>query len=937
MYQTGEGEAQPSLDDAPGQRGNDVMSSNPKIPAHAQSIAACTEAFAVDVAQGLTSQLAQERRDQHGANRLVTGGHASWWQIFLRQFTSALIVILLVAAAVAASVGSLGDALTILAIVLLNGILGFIQEWRAERAIEALRDMLSPKAQVVRDGHPRLIDAVDLVPGDVVMLHTGDRVPADLRLVTATDVQAEEAALTGESSSVAKSTAAVEPEAPLADRAGMAFMGTTIVNGRATGIVTGTGMQTELGKIAQMTRTIAREPTPLERKLAGLGRQLGLAAIAVSTAIAVLGWLTGRPLFEMLMTGVSLAVAVVPEGLPAVVTITLALGVTAMARRKALLRHLQAAETLGAVDVICTDKTGTLTRNEMAVTRVWLPSGVLEITGEGYGPDGAILKNGEPATSTTRRAMRRLAKVAALCNNAELLQNENGRWTKLGEATEAALLTLAGKAGFVIARDRGPKRIAEFSFNSRRKRMTVVIAPQDGAPGERQALTKGAPEVLRERFAHVCDGEALRPFDDAARAAFDTAFHQIADAGLRALALAERTLDHDTPLDADTVEKDLVLLGLVGIIDPPRMEVPAAIEEAERAGISVVMITGDAAPTAAAIASAVGLPSARVLTGPELDKITDDELSAAIDAGAVFARVAPEHKVRIVQVLQKRGLRVAMTGDGVNDAPALKQSNVGIAMGIRGTDVARGVADMVLTDDNFASIVAAVREGRRQYQNIQKFVSYLLSSNSAEVLAICAAILIGGPLILLPVQILWMNLVTDGPTALALGLEREDPDIMDAPPRPPREPILNETRLRLVLWTSAYIALATLALFWWCGAQNTQTLAYAQTMAFTGMIVLEKVNVFNFRSLQRPAIDRAFNAPQNNWLWIAVAGSLMLQVAAVYVPPLQVALHTVPLDLIDWLALLVVALPVLVVGWWAKPRAAAGAVEPITRRGATAT
>lgn len=890
------------------------------IKPHAQSGEACLRALGVAPDNGLSQAEAARRLATYGENRFETGQRLPWWIILARQFTSALIIVLFAAAIVSALVGHINDTLTILAIVVLNGILGFIQEWRAEHAIAALNEMLAPRAHVVRDGQASVIDAAHIVPGDIVVIHTGDRVPADIRLISATDLRVEEAPLTGESTAVLKTTAAVDADAPLGERASMAFTGTTVSHGRARGVVCASGMGTELGRIAHLTQKIQREPTPLERKLATLGLQLGLAAVSVSVLIALVGWLTGRGLIDMLMVGISLAVAVVPEGLPAVVTITLALGITAMARKRALIRHLQAAETLGAADVICTDKTGTLTRNEMTVTRIWMASGNLQVGGTGYAPSGAITQGSGALEAAANADLQRLGAVAAGCNNAELFKADNGEWEKLGEATEAALLVLAGKVGRFDAQDMGA-RIAEFSFSSRRKRMSVVVPDNSGWAW--RVLVKGAPELILARCTHVLEGGQARSLDDATRAQAEAAFNTFAEDGLRTLALAERIVPADTPLEADAIEAELTLVGLVGIIDPPRESVADAIKQARDAGIQTVMITGDAGPTALAIAHKVGLAASSVVTGPEMDALSDEDLASKLEQGAIFARVAPEHKVRIVGVLQARGLRVAMTGDGVNDAPALKKANVGIAMGIRGTDVARGVADIVLTDDNYASIVAAIREGRRQYANIQKFVCYLLSSNAAEVIAICAAILIGGPLILLPVQILWMNLVTDGPTALALGVERAERDIMSRPPRPVSEPVLSRERLIVIVATSLYIGVAALVIFWACGAWSHGNLAYAQTMAFTAMIVLEKTNVLNFRTLawHGPG-NRAAPAP-NPWIWLAIAGALSLQLAAIYAPPLQRALHTVPLALTDWLLLLAVALPVLSAGWLAK-RFAAG-------------
>ena len=865
---------------------------------------------------GLAEQEAEKRISEYGTNRIEAGKKEHWYGIFLRQFADLLIWILLVAAAISFAIGEMGDALTILAIVILNGILGFVQEYKAEKAIEALQQMLSPICKVIRDGKEREIDASRLVPGDIVLLGIGDRIPADLRLVEATNLKIDESALTGESASINKTDKPIPKSAPLAEQFNMARMGTSVTNGYARGIVVATGMKTEFGRIARLTSEVERSQTPLQKRLAVLGTKLGILSVAISILVAVVGYLFGKDLLEMFLTGVSLAVAVVPEGLPAVVTITLALGVKAMVRQHALLRRLQAAESLGSANVICTDKTGTLTQNQMTVQRVWLFGGALEVTGSGYDPKGHFAENGKKRAYQKRPDLLELLRTGLLCNHA-MLNKEGDEWHITGEPTEASLIVAAYKAW--LSPD-DSRIVSEFSFNSDRKRMTVVVEEE----GRKVAYTKGAPEVLLERAAWYLDGSEKKPLNDASRERFTKAYSDLAKKGLRTLALAKRTLPQEVKLDADDVEKSLTLLGIVGIIDPPRPEVPEAILTAQRAGIKVVMITGDAPLTALAIAREVGLDTSRAITGTELNEMNDDEVREALGGRVIFARTTPENKLRIVKLFQGEGLVTAMTGDGVNDAPALKRADIGIAMGLRGTDVAKGAADMILMDDNFASIINAVREGRRQYDNIKKFVTYLLSSNTGEVVAIFVNILLGGPLILLPVQILWMNLVTDGLTAVALGLEKAEKGIMERPPRATGETILQWRGVIMVLLLGGYIGSGTLWLFHHylaSGLPQTQAVMLAQTVAFTGIIILEKMNVFNYRSLHAPLPVIGFFT--NPWLIGAWSLTIAAQAAAVYVPFLQSALHTVPLRLEDWILILEVSLPIFIAvelfkwfDWW---------------------
>ena len=834
----------------------------------------------IDAPAGLSSVEARARLERFGPNRLTAARGASAWSILLRQFASVLIVILLVAAVIAAVMGETVDAVAIMLIVVLNGALGFAQEWRAERTLEALRAMLAETATVIRDGHEREVDVADLVPGDHVLLRSGERVPADLRLHRATALRADESALTGESASVTKAVGE--------GRAGMVYTGTNIVEGHGTGIVSATGMKTDFGDIAGMAGDISRQPTRLQHQLSRLGAALGGVALALGAAVIVLGILAGRSFADMAMTGLSLAVAIVPEGLPAVVTVTLALGARAMVRRKALSRRLQATETLGAASVICTDKTGTLTENRMMVGHVWTPAGEVAVGGEGYAPTGNFTVDGAAPDGAVTEAVAALLRAARTCTHARIVQ-EDGAWTCTGEPTEGALVVAAMKAGV----ERAGEPVREIPFTPDRKRMTVLVPGEDGL----HAFAKGAPERILERCALT--GES--------RAEAERAYEALAERGYRVLAVAERGgIDPETPDDA--VERDLVLLGLVGIIDPPRPEVADAIARATAAGIDIVMITGDAPVTALAIARMLGLPAPGVVTGEALDGMDDAALSAALSTGTVFARTTPRHKMRIVGRLQEGGRVVAMTGDGVNDAPALKKADIGIAMGIRGTDVARDAADIVLLDDNFASIVGAIEEGRRQYANIRKFVRYLLSSNGGEVVAITASIAMGGPLIFLPVQILWMNLVTDGVTALTLGLERSEPDAMARPPRVPGEDVIGRTGLAVILAFALYTGSASLFLF---HHMLDQGAAMAGTAAFTLMVFLEKFSVFAFRSLTMPVVRIGMFS--NPWLLVAVAATLGVQGLAVYWSPLQGVLHTValPVEVWGWIAALI--LPVVIV------------------------
>lgn len=823
---------------------------------------------------GLSGEAVLRARKRHGLNELPQLPPPPWWAAVLRQFASPLILILTLAALAAAVLGERIDAIVIGAVIVLNAILGFVQEWRAERALAALTRLLSPLATVRRDGVQQRIPAVEVVPGDVLILSTGDRVAADGQLYLSRNAEFDESVLTGESMPVSKAAGDI------------VFAGTSLVVGSAEAQVTATGGETNFAEIAKLTVGIDRRPTQLQLALGRLAWWLGIFSLAVGGAVAALGLITGQPLLIMMMTAISLAVAMVPEGLPAVVTITLALGASAMVRRKALVRRMQAVETLGAASVICTDKTGTLTENKMVATRFWMAGSLYDA-----GRETVDRINAENQTSV----MQRFVDVAAICTHATRQHDNQNTVQTVGSPTEVALLELTSHLG----KAEPAAILAEEPFSSERKSMAMLVERR----GDRRLLVKGAPEVILGKSTHVALAGSDKPIDDETRAALKEAYENMARSGLRVLALADRVSDQE-----QIEEDNLCLLGFVGLIDPPRREVPDAIARARSAGIRVIMITGDSPVTARAIAEQMNLPSDEVVTGKELDALGDAELVELLQRDVIFARTHPADKMRLVKALQSAGAVIAMTGDGVNDAPALKRADIGVAMGQRGTDVAQEAADLILLDDNFTTIVNAIAEGRRQFANIKKFVRYLLSSNAGEVLALVANLIIGGPLIFLATQILWMNLITDGVTAVALGLEKKEADQMQQPPRQPNEPILGRAGFLMILCFGLYTGGASLFLFYTYLPVDP---FLANTLAFTAMVVFEKMSVFAFRSFTTPVTLLGWGS--NRALILALISMLGLQVAAVYVPFFQTMLHTVPLGVEHWQWIAILALPLVIV------------------------
>jgi Ca2+-transporting ATPase len=862
---------------------------------------------------GLSVAEASRRLNQFGPNEIQTSSRVSAWAILLEQFKNVLIIILLVATALSAFLGHGVEAIAITVIVLFAVVLGFLQEYRAERAIEALRELAAPAATVIRDGRERDVSARDLVPGDVILLATGDKVPADARLTEAVNLQTNEASLTGESAPVEKQTGPLDDEQlPIGDRTNMAYAGTLVTYGRGRAIVTATAMNTEFGKIARMLETVETGKTPLQENLDRVGKALARAAFALVLVIVAFGWLRGQPFIEMLIFGVALAVAVVPEALPAVVTISLALGVKRMVKRHALVRRLSAVETLGSTSIICSDKTGTLTKDEMTMRKCHVSGQTIEVSGTGYEPSGSFSLNGETIEQPPE-SLTLLLRAGALASDARLERSEDGeKWEVKGDPTEGALVVAAAKAGLDKAKlERLFPRVNEIPFTSETKRMTTLHNSADGSV----AYSKGAPEFILDSCVRQLTRNGETELSKANRAEILHTGQEMASEALRVLAIA-----YKPGATIENAERDMTFLGLVGMIDPPRAEAQAAVKECKEAGIKVVMITGDHPLTARAVASELGILNAGVLMiGAELDTIDEEEFRHKVETVEVYARVSPAHKLRVLTALKEKGHITAMTGDGINDAPALKKADIGIAMGITGTDVTKEAAAMTLTDDNFASIVAAVEEGRGIFSNIKKYLMYLLSSNIGEIGLMAGATLAGLPLPLSAVQILYVNLATDGLPALALAVDPPEGDLMKRPPRDPRTGIFTRPVVMLMLIGGIWSTAINLGLFMWA-LNSGRSAQEAMTMTFVSLVLIQFFKAYNFRSDRHSVLRSPF---ANKWLNIAILWELLMLGLILYVPFLENVFGTFGLTLKDWVIIVAAAFtvsPVLELAKWMERR-----------------
>jgi Ca2+-transporting ATPase len=888
---------------------------------------------------GLTAEEAKKRLGVYGANELQEEPPPTFLERLWGQLKDFVVMILLVSAVISALLGDWIEAAAIMSIVVLNTAIGVIQESRAEEALAALKRMAAPESHVIRDGHRVLVPARELVPGDIVTVEAGSIIPADLRLVQSMNLKVEEASLTGESVPVNKyADQKIGAGASIGDRHNMAFMGTVVTYGRGAGVIVSTGMQTEIGKIAEMIQSVEEEDTPLQRKLDQVGKTLGIASLAVCALVFIIGVL--RPVIvgevitdwvghtkELFIVAVSLAIAAVPEGLPAVVTICLALGMQEMVKRHALMRNLPAVETLGSAMVICSDKTGTLTQNQMTVTRVWANGREYSVTGRGYNPEGEFVLDGKPVSLGENPTLRNTLWGSVLCNDSELEHDEDSDgYRMIGDPTEGAMVVAGAKVGYW--RDKLEKvfpRVNEIPFDSDRKRMTTIHGLDGGDNEELSpvrpvpsgagfvAVVKGAPDLVLDICTQIQTDNGPITLTSEEKQTILDANATMASQALRVLAVAYRPLPEvpSEPKPAE-VEKDLVFVGLMGMIDPARPEVLPAVKRAQGAGLRSIMVTGDYEATAAAIAQEIGIlrPGHEAISGAALEAMSDEELDNKIDSVDVFARVAPHHKMRIVSALRKRNNIVAMTGDGVNDAPALKQADIGVAMGITGTDVTKQTADMVLTDDNYVSIVSAIEQGRVIYSNIRKFVYFLLSCNAAEIMILFLATLFGWAAPLTAIQLLWLNLLSDGAPALALGLEKGDPDIMDRPPRPPDEPVINREMTIGVLVQTVAITTAVLMAYWMgynvyaAGESVEMRVRTAQTLSFMTLVASELFRAYTSRSERYPIWKLGFFT--NKWMQYAVGFSLILLLAVVYIPVPQVReiFSTIPITFKEWLLLL---------------------------------
>jgi Ca2+-transporting ATPase len=854
---------------------------------------------------GLTEGEAKEQLARFGPNELKSAKKVSLWMLFLEQFKSLLIIILLFAVVLSAVIGEPIDAIIIGVIILFACGLGFIQEYRAEKAMEALKKMAAPTASVIRDGNEQEIPARDLVPGDLVVIRTGDRIPADARLIEAVNLKINEAPLTGESVPIEKVTATLPDEVNIGDKRNMVFMGTAAVYGRGTAVTTATGMTTEFGKIAGMLQDVKTERTPLQINLDKMGKRIAIVGLSLCFILAVLGVLRGHEVLEMFVWGIALAVAAVPEALPAVVVISLALGVRRMAKRHALIRRLPAVETLGCTTVICSDKTGTMTQDQMTVKRIYCGGDFFDVGGTGYNPKGDFTRAGQTFDMRKDENLIKLLRIGSLCNDARLVQ-ANESWSIKGDPTEGALIVAATKAGIVAEKENLQyPRVREIPFSSETKMMTTIHQTPTGEVG----YSKGAPEIILDKCGYIDQDGQQKTLTIVEQENILEVAQNMASEGMRILGLAYIPVNGSL---AGRTDKEHIFSGLVGMIDPPRPEVKAAIKSCDDAGIKTVMITGDHKLTAVAVAKELGLlKQGKVISGADLDNLSEEQFEKIADQVDVYARVSPAHKLRVVTALGKRGHVVAVTGDGVNDAPALKKADIGIAMGITGTDVSKEAAGMVLTNDNFASIVAAVEEGRGIYDNIKKYLMFLLSSNIGEILLMAGAILLGpviglpyGAIPLIAIQILWVNLATDGLPAIALSIDPPAPDIMKQKPRLKGQGIFTKQVLVLMAIGGLWSCLVNIGIFKWA-LDSGRGMLEAQALCFLTLIVIQFFKAYNFRSDKHSIFKIGFF--KNKWLNLAIVWEAILLVVIVYTPFLQESFHTFSLSVIDWIIVILTA------------------------------
>jgi len=864
---------------------------------HASEVAEALERLETNTS-GLSQEEAASRLKQYGFNKLAAVGKISPLMILFRQFKSILILILVGATIISLVTGHGVDAVVIFAIVLVSAVLGFTQEYRAERALEALKKMLSPNAVVIRDGKEATIPIREIVPGDILVLREGDKPPADARLIETTSLQINEASLTGESMPVFKETITLSGDAPILDRKNMVFSGTEVTSGKGKALVVATGMNTEFGKIAKQVTVVVKEETPLEKRTKELGKWLGIAALSISVSVMILGTFRGMPLIKVVLFGIALAVAAVPEALPAVVTGNLAIGMHRMAKRNALVRKMPAVETLGSVTVICSDKTGTLTKGEMTVRKIYAGTEMINVTGVGYEPKGEFHAEGDGNILQSER-FSLLMKAFLLCNDAELMV-EGDKWHVKGDPTEGALVVAAGKVGFQQAEVKKQyPRVGELPFSSERKRMTTVHSTPHG---DQMVLMKGAPEIVLERCAYMHGLDRVEKLTERRRKEILSIQEEMARGALRVLGVAyKKTPDSITNFDEKTLENDQIFLGLTGMMDPPREEAIKAVEVCKQIEIKPVMITGDHKLTAMAIAKETGIYQEGdiVLTGEDLERMIDEEFEEIVEKVSVYARVSPTHKLKIVQAWKKKGQVVAMTGDGVNDAPALKHADIGVAMGITGTEVSKEASDLVLADDDFATIVDAIEIGRWIYDNIKKYLTYLLQANLVEIAVLSIAVLAGYPLPLLPVQILYINLATDGLPAIALGVSPSDPDIMKRPPRNPKETVFTKDVKSFLLRA---VLIEVPILLWIFLSSLPQGEEIAQTRLFLVLVFFELVLALNCRSLKYTL----FKAKPHRFLLWAILWETILVLILVNIPVGRQAFGLVPVGVFE---------AGLVIGW----------------------